>query len=122
MIDMSLAAITPGAAGDLSPASRAPFLERQPVSAALLQPTPIVGAREIVVVLIAILATWIGLAVSVAVSKAPWSNEGWCALPAVNRATQGYMGTTVLVSKGTWLVGVERHTYWMMPMHILAQD
>jgi hypothetical protein len=77
--------------------------------------------RRIVAALIAILAAWTALAVSLAASQVPWSNEAWCAIPAINLATQGYMGTTVLVSKGTWLTGVERHTYWIMPMHILAQ-
>ena len=77
--------------------------------------------RRVVAALIVILAAWTALAVSSAVSKAPWSNEAWCAIPAVNLATQGYMGTTVLVSKGTWLAGIERHTYWMMPLHLLVQ-
>jgi hypothetical protein len=77
--------------------------------------------RGILAALTAILVAWTALAVSLTVSKLPWSNEAWCAIPAVNLATQGYMGTTVLVSKGTWLTGLDQHTYWMMPMHILAQ-
>ncbi len=76
---------------------------------------------RMVAALVAIMAVWTVLAVSLAVSNLPWSNEAWCAIPAVNLATKGNMGTTVLVSKGTWLTGVERHTYWMMPAHILAQ-
>jgi hypothetical protein len=77
--------------------------------------------RRIVAALVVILVAWTALAVSLAVSRVPWSNEAWCAIPAVNLATQGFMGTTVLVSKGTWLAGIERHTYWMMPMHLLVQ-
>ncbi len=77
--------------------------------------------RRTVVGLIAILAAWTALALSLAVSNAPWSNEAWCAIPAVNLAKHGYMGTTVLASKGTWLAGIERHTYWMMPLDLLAQ-
>src|SRR5277367_3681438 len=77
--------------------------------------------RRILAALTVILVAWTALAVSLAVSKVPWSNEAWCAIPAVNLAMRGYMGTTVLVSKGTWLTGIERHTYWMMPMHILVQ-
>ncbi|HEY1206448.1 MAG: glycosyltransferase family 39 protein [Bryobacteraceae bacterium] len=79
-----------------------------------------VPRRTIVLVAVA-LAVWTGLAVSLAASNAPWSNEAWCAIPAVNLATHGYMGTTVLVSKGSWLVGIERHTYWIMPLHPLVQ-
>jgi len=77
--------------------------------------------RAIVVALAAILIAWTALALSLAVSNAPWSNEAWCAIPAVNLATHGYMGTTVLASRGTWLAGIERHTYWMMPLDLLAQ-
>lgn len=77
--------------------------------------------RRTVVAVITILLAWTALAVSLAVSNAPWSNEAWCAIPAVNLATQGFMGTTVLASKGTWLAGIERHTYWMMPLDLLAQ-
>src|ERR1035441_6095280 len=79
-----------------------------------------VPRRTVVAVAVA-LAVWTGLAVSLAASDAPWSNEAWCAIPAVNLATHGYMGTTVLVSKGIWLVGIERHTYWIMPLHALVQ-
>jgi 4-amino-4-deoxy-L-arabinose transferase-like glycosyltransferase len=77
--------------------------------------------RRTVVAVTVILTAWTALALSLTVSNAPWSNEAWCAIPAVNLATQGYMGTTVLVSKGTWLAGIERHTYWMMPLDLLVQ-
>jgi hypothetical protein len=76
---------------------------------------------RMVVALAAIMAVWMALAMSLAVSNLPWSAEAWCAIPAVNLLTKGNMGTTVLVSNGTWLTGVERHTYWIMPAHILAQ-
>jgi 4-amino-4-deoxy-L-arabinose transferase-like glycosyltransferase len=68
-----------------------------------------------------ILAAWIALAASLAISNAPWSAEAWFAIPALNLLTRGYMGTTVLASKGTWLVGIDRHTYWIMPLHPLVQ-
>jgi hypothetical protein len=77
--------------------------------------------RRTVVAVTIILMAWTALALSLAASNAPWSNEAWCAIPAVNLATQGYMGTTVLVSKGIWLEGIERHTYWMMPLDLLVQ-
>jgi len=31
------------------------------------------------------------------------------------------MGTTILESKGTWMEGMDRHTYWILPLHVLAQ-
>lgn len=77
--------------------------------------------RRITAALVCVLAVWTVLAVSLALTDAPWSNEAWFAIPAVNLAAHGSMGTTVLESKGTWLAGIERHTYWIMPLHILAQ-
>ena len=51
----------------------------------------------------------------------PWSNEAWFASPALNLLHKGFMGTTILESRGTWLEGLDRHTYWILPLHILAQ-
>ena len=51
----------------------------------------------------------------------PWANEAWFASPALNLAQKGFMGTTILESKGTWMEGMDRHTYWILPLHILAQ-
>jgi len=36
-------------------------------------------------------------------------------------ARHGYLGTTILESKGTWMDGIEQHTYWMPPVHLLLQ-
>jgi hypothetical protein len=66
-------------------------------------------------------ALWISLAVGLSLTRAPWSGEAWTAIPAVNLATQGSMRTTVLEFKNTWLQGLDRHTYWLMPLHLLAQ-
>jgi hypothetical protein len=78
-------------------------------------------SRRQVAMAAAILLIWSALAMMVAASNVPWSNEAWTAIPAVNLAQHGYMGTTVLASNGTWLTGIERHTYWMMPVHLLTQ-
>lgn len=64
---------------------------------------------------------WLALAVGLSLKRAPWSNEAWAAIPARNLAMHGYMGTSVLEFRGTWLKGLDRHTYWQMPMHFLAQ-
>src|SRR5207253_2855625 len=47
--------------------------------------------------------------------------EGWFADPAFHLATQGFLGTTILESSGTWLEGIDRHTYWILPLYPLAQ-
>lgn len=72
-------------------------------------------------VLAIILTIWVAIACCVAATRVPWSNEAWGAIPAVNLAEHGSMGTSVLAYQGTWLQGLNQHTYWMMPLHILVQ-
>ena len=50
-----------------------------------------------------------------------WSNEAWFASPALTFLHEGYLGTTILESKGTWMEGIDRHTYWIPPLHLLLQ-
>jgi 4-amino-4-deoxy-L-arabinose transferase-like glycosyltransferase len=50
-----------------------------------------------------------------------WTNEAWFASPGLTLAHKGFLGTTILVSKGTWMDGIERHTYWMPPVHLVLQ-
>jgi hypothetical protein len=67
---------------------------------------------------------YIALAVGVSLTKPPEIDEGWFASPALNLATRGSMGTTVLEPSGTLtsrLEGINQHTYWVMPLHLLAQ-
>jgi hypothetical protein len=61
------------------------------------------------------------VATAVAATRTPWSNEAWAANPAVTLVDHGYLGTTILESKETWLRGVDQHIYWMMPLHSLVQ-
>jgi len=69
----------------------------------------------------ALAAAWIALAIGLALTRAPWSAEAWAAIPALNLADHGVMATTVLEFKNTWLQGLDRHTYWLMPFHLLMQ-
>jgi len=69
----------------------------------------------------ALAVLWLVLAIGLARTRVPWSNEAWSAIPAINLIEHGNMGTTILESKGTWLRGLDRHTYWIMPLHTLAQ-
>jgi 4-amino-4-deoxy-L-arabinose transferase-like glycosyltransferase len=50
------------------------------------------------------------------------TNEAWFASPAVNLINKGFLGTTILEPAGTWLAGIERHTYWVPPAHLLLQS
>ncbi len=61
------------------------------------------------------------LAVQFALAVQPNSNEAWFADPPRNLLAHGHLGTTILSAEGTWLEGIDRHTYWVMPVHLLAQ-
>ncbi len=56
-------------------------------------------------------------------TRRPWCDEGWFANPAYNLLAHGTMGTTVLEPAGhyrhPW--GIREHTYWITPLHIVAQ-
>ena len=58
-------------------------------------------------------------------SAEPWQDEGWFASPAYNLLHHGHMGTTTLDPHGYILrqefKGLARHTYWVLPAHLLAQ-
>jgi len=54
-------------------------------------------------------------------TRLPVCDEAWYANPAFNLTAGRSMGTTVLESAGTTLQGLERHTYWIMPLHIVGQ-
>lgn len=71
--------------------------------------------------LVAVLAVYLVLAGRMALSEYVWSNEAWLANPAITLIHKGYLGTTILESKGTWLEGIDRHTYWIPPLHPLVQ-
>lgn len=58
-----------------------------------------------------------------ALSKRPWSDEGWFASPAYNLINKGYIGTSILESvepRGQQR-GIDKYTYWIMPLDILVQ-
>src|SRR5207244_7700472 len=58
------------------------------------------------------------------ITRAPWQDEAWFGNPAYTLATQGFLGTTILdPASSTWksvkLSGIDRHTYWVMPLSLL---
>src|ERR1017187_4911123 len=61
----------------------------------------------------AALSVYLVRAVWPAVAGYIWDNEAWFASPAFTLIHKGYLGTTILASKGTWLEGIDRHTYWL---------
>ena len=65
--------------------------------------------------------TYVALSTGSAMTRLPVCDEAWYANPAFNLTAGRSMGTTVLESAGTTLQGLERHTYWIMPLHIVGQ-
>jgi 4-amino-4-deoxy-L-arabinose transferase-like glycosyltransferase len=71
--------------------------------------------------LAAALIVYFLLARQTAVAGYIWSNEAWFASPAFTLIHKGYLGTTIVESQGTWMEGIDRHTYWIPPLHSLLQ-
>jgi hypothetical protein len=71
-----------------------------------------------------IVLVYLGLGLTNVFTRAPWCDEAWFGNPAYNLAYKGFMGTTVLdPASSTWksvkLTGIDRHTYWVMPLNLL---
>ena len=56
----------------------------------------------------------------------PWCDEGWFADPAHNLLVSGVMANATLDPSfgfgAARVTGIDRHTYWIMPLYILAQS
>lgn len=71
--------------------------------------------------LVVVAGAFFALAVGSALTKTPWSDEAWFAQAGLNLATRGEMTTPVLETTGTKFKGLDRHTYWVMPLHLVTQ-
>src|SRR5687768_18509220 len=67
-----------------------------------------------------ILAIYLALSVGTALTQIPGTDEGYFANPAFNLLTKGTFATTVMETFGTPFKGMERYTYWIMPLQPLA--
>jgi hypothetical protein len=80
---------------------------------------------RIVAGLALIAAVFLGLGLTNAISRSPSCDEGWFGDAAYNLAYRGFMGTPVLEpTSGLWrsvkLTGIDRHTYWVMPLSLVT--
>lgn len=66
-------------------------------------------------------ALYVVLSIADSSTTRPIPDEAWFASPALNLAKHGYMGTSVIDPVGTGLKQIDRYTYWVMPLHLLAQ-
>jgi 4-amino-4-deoxy-L-arabinose transferase-like glycosyltransferase len=78
---------------------------------------------------LAVLLLFVILAGSRIITKRPWVDEAWFTSPALDLVTHGRFGTHVLdptgshlslFKPGAVLTGIDRHTYWIMPLHPLV--
>lgn len=83
-------------------------------------PTKPVAKRFYLLIACVVLA-YLALAAGSTLTKSPWSDEAWFANAALNLATKGRMATTVIETAGTNLKGLDQHTYWVMPLHLVTQ-
>jgi len=79
------------------------------------------GAVHLKLILSAALIGYLLLTTGSILTRLPWVDEGIFASPAYNLVSKGYMGTTAMETAGTPWQGIERHTYWIVPLHLLAQ-
>jgi len=71
--------------------------------------------------IIGVLVCYSALAIAAALTYSPRADEGFFASPGLNLATKGFMGTTVLEGSHEFLKDIHRYTYWITPLHFLAQ-
>ena len=71
------------------------------------------------VMFVATLGIFTILAISSSITYRPEVDEGMFASPAMNLATEGHLGTTILDTSGTKLTRIEQRTYWVMPLFLL---
>jgi 4-amino-4-deoxy-L-arabinose transferase-like glycosyltransferase len=81
--------------------------------------------RRVLWTLAATIAFSVVLSAGLTVTRRPWCDEGWFASPALNLMRHGFMGMTILDPHGypfaTYVQGIARHTYWIMPGYFLFQ-
>src|ERR1039457_5083837 len=79
------------------------------------------GALPIAVVFVA-------FALAMLFTKRPWVDEAWFTGPALDLVTHGRFGTLLLDPAGSHLRlnkpdivlrGIDKHTYWVMPLYLL---
>src|ERR1700682_2725438 len=88
---------------------------------AAAEPESKIRGRERWLALTAV-AAYVVLSVARSLTTRHWSDEGWFANAPLNLVTKGWMGTTVAEQAGRPILnGIDRYTYWVMPLHLVLQ-
>jgi 4-amino-4-deoxy-L-arabinose transferase-like glycosyltransferase len=72
-------------------------------------------------VIILMLAAYLAAGIASALTQRPWCDEAWNSSPALSLITRGFMGTPAIETAGAAWKGIDRYTYWIMPLHPLSQ-
>jgi len=71
---------------------------------------------------------FLAFALTLVFTKGPWVDEAWFTGPGLDLVTHGRFGTLLLdpagshlrlYNTGAFLQGINQHTYWVMPIHLL---
>jgi 4-amino-4-deoxy-L-arabinose transferase-like glycosyltransferase len=71
---------------------------------------------------------FLALSLTLLFTKGPWVDEAWFTGPGLDLVTRGKFGTLLLdpagshlrlYNTGAFLRGINQHTYWVMPIHLL---
>ena len=77
-------------------------------------------------VMLAVLAVFVASSAGSIRTNLPWCDEGWFADPAYNLLARGVMANSTLDPTfgfgAARVTGIDEHTYWIMPLYILAQS
>jgi 4-amino-4-deoxy-L-arabinose transferase-like glycosyltransferase len=77
-------------------------------------------------VMLAVLVIFVASCAGSIRTTLPWCDEGWFADPAYNLLVRGVMANSTLDPTfgfgASRVTGIDRHTYWVMPLYILAQS
>lgn len=81
--------------------------------------TAVAGRRSWWILAI-LLTVYAACALRLAAVHLPFCDEGWLASPGWNLDRHGTMETSVIEPAGSYLTGIDRYTYWIMPLYPLG--
>lgn len=72
-------------------------------------------------VILAIVAVYLAFGLCRALSTEPWNDEAWYASPSLSLIQHGNTATPLLETTGKFWKGIDRQTYWVMPLQFFVQ-
>jgi 4-amino-4-deoxy-L-arabinose transferase-like glycosyltransferase len=76
--------------------------------------------RRIQLGLVCLSAFYLAACLTLAFTKRPFCDEGWFGSPPLNLIQHGTFETSVIEPAGSFLKGIERHTYYEMPLYFVG--